>query len=163
MPKLKLALAAAAALSLTAGCDGRSDPPADTRAIQQQLRAQEAQWQSDYASRDVSRLESHYAAGGTIASPGAPLATDPASRRAALEPLTRDPNLHMEFASDQVRVARSGDLAYTRGRFTMRSTDPASGQPRTDRGTYITVWEKQQDGSWKAVEDFVTPGPATAG
>ena len=160
MPKFSLTVAAAAILSLLAGCNGGSDGSADARAIEQQLRAQEERWQSDYASRDLSRLESHYAADGAIASPGAPLATDAASRRAALEPVTRDPNLQMEFASDEVRVASSGDLAYTRGQFRMQSTDPTSGQPRTDRGSYITVWEKQQDGSWKAVEDFVTPGPA---
>jgi len=37
-------------------------------------------------------------------------------------------------------------------------TDPASGQPESSRGYYLTVWQKQADGSWKAVEDFVTPG-----
>jgi ketosteroid isomerase-like protein len=24
----------------------------------------------------------------------------------------------------------------------------------------VTVWKKQEDGSWKAVEDIATPGPA---
>ena len=42
----------------------------------------------------------------------------------------------------------------------MQSTDPSNSQVRTDRGNYLTVWKKQPDGSWKAVEDFVTPGPA---
>lgn len=151
-----LAYLSAAAALLLGGC---GEPSADTAAVEEQLRAQETQWQADYASGDVSRLERHYAQDAAIASPGAPLATDAQSRKAALEPLTRDPNLNMEFASDRIQVSNSGDLAYTRGRFTMQSTEPATNQVRTDRGTYLTVWKKQEDGSWKAVEDFVTPGP----
>jgi ketosteroid isomerase-like protein len=42
----------------------------------------------------------------------------------------------------------------------MASTDSATGKPRTEGGNYLTVWQKQKDGSWKAVEDFVTPGAA---
>jgi ketosteroid isomerase-like protein len=34
----------------------------------------------------------------------------------------------------------------------------------TDKGTYLTVFKKQADGSWKAVEDFtaseIPPAPA---
>ena len=46
-------------------------------------------------------------------------------------------------------------------------TDPATKQAKTENGTYVTVYRKQDDGSWKAVEDAVIPGapaaaPATA-
>jgi len=33
---------------------------------------------------------------------------------------------------------------------------------RTETGSYLTVYRKAADGSWKAVEDFTTPGPAVA-
>ena len=39
-------------------------------------------------------------------------------------------------------------------------TDPATKKPKTENGSYLTVYKKQPDGSWKAIEDFVTPGPA---
>ena len=42
-------------------------------------------------------------------------------------------------------------------------TDPATKKPLESTGSYLTVWQKQADGSWKAVEDFITPGPAPAG
>jgi hypothetical protein len=29
----------------------------------------------------------------------------------------------------------------------------------TDSGSYLTVYKKQSDGSWKAVEDFAAPDP----
>jgi ketosteroid isomerase-like protein len=44
----------------------------------------------------------------------------------------------------------------------MTMTDPATKKPATSKGSYLTVWQKQTDGAWKAVEDFVTPGPDAA-
>ncbi len=69
-----------------------------------------------------------------------------------------DPSLKMEFASDSVRVAKSGELATTRGHFSTQVTDPTTKKVKTETGSYLTVWKKQEDGAWKAVEDFVTPG-----
>lgn len=48
-------------------------------------------------------------------------------------------------------IARSGDLGFTTGPF---SVDDA----RTPRGQYFTVWRKQPDGSWRWVWDG-GPGP----
>jgi ketosteroid isomerase-like protein len=53
-------------------------------------------------------------------------------------------------------VAGSGDLAYSRGTYTMTMTDPKTKKPVTDHGSYVTDYRKQPDGSWKAVADIVT-------
>jgi ketosteroid isomerase-like protein len=50
-------------------------------------------------------------------------------------------------------IARSGDLGFTTGPF---SVDEA----RTPRGQYFTVWRRQPDGSWKWIWDG-GPGPRT--
>ena len=55
-----------------------------------------------------------------------------------------------------------GRAGITRGHYAIDTIDPATKQPRTDTGSYLTVWKKQADGSWKAVEDFVTPGAPPA-
>ena len=157
MMKLAMLVAAAGAMVVLSGC---GDDGSSQSVEIEKLKAEEAKWQRNYDARDAEGLGSHYASDGALASPGAPLATTARARKAALEGMAADPNMKMQFASDRTEVAASGDLAYTRGKFTMRSTDPASGQVRTDRGNYLTVWKKQPDGSWKAVEDFVTPGPA---
>jgi ketosteroid isomerase-like protein len=45
----------------------------------------------------------------------------------------------------------------------MQTTDPATKQAKSESGTYVTVYRKQADDSWKAVEDAVIPGaPAAA-
>ena len=154
-----IALAATALVALT-GCDQvpQKAPTVDAAAVEKDLRAIEAQWNKDYNSRDVDAIMGHYAEDAALANPGMQLVAASDSRRAAITQFVSDPNLKLSFESDRVQVAKSGDLAYTRGHFTMQGTDPATKQPRTDTGNYLTVWKKQSDGSWKAVEDFITPG-----
>ena len=159
-----LALATTALVAL-AGCDQAPSkaPATDVVAVEKELRGIETQWNTDYNKRDVDAIMGHYAEDAAIANPGAPLVAASDSRRAAITQFVSDPNLKISFASDRVQIAKSGDIAYTRGHFTMQGTDPGTKQPRTDSGNYLTVWKKQSDGSWKAVEDFVVPGgPAPA-
>jgi ketosteroid isomerase-like protein len=161
---ISLGLAAAATLALAA-CDHdgwKRHHRADTAKIAADIKAQEAQWEKDYTARNVDALAAHYASDAALGSPGAALATDDAARRKELQAMTADPNMKISFASDRVQVARSGDLAYSRGHYTLQMTDLATKQPATTTGSYVTVWYKQADDSWKAVEDFIIPGPAAA-
>jgi len=52
------------------------------------------------------------------------------------------------------KVSESGDIGYTYGIHT--NTDKATGN--LTKGTYITIWQKQADGSWKFVLDTGTQG-----
>lgn len=134
----------------------------DTAAIAKQLKDQEAQWARDYAEHDGEGLAGHYADDAALANPDTPLVTGKDAIRKETAAFAADPNLKVEFASDRVQVAASGDLAYTRGHYSMTYTDPETKKPASGSGSYLTVWQKQADGSWKAVEDFVTPGPSAA-
>lgn len=155
---------AASALVLLSGCDQapQKAPATDAVAVEKALRAVETQWNKDYNARDVDAVMGHYAEDAALANPGMALAAASESRRNAITQFLSDPTLKIDFASDRVQVAKSGDLAYTRGHYSMQGTDPATKQPRTDTGNYLTVWQKQTDDSWKAVEDFVVPGAAAA-
>lgn len=59
----------------------------------------------------------------------------------------------LSWAPETVAVVGAGDLAYTSGRYELASKG-ADGKPHVSRGTYLTVWRKQADGSWKAVVDI---------
>jgi ketosteroid isomerase-like protein len=52
------------------------------------------------------------------------------------------------------KISESGDLGYTYGLHT--NTDKVTGE--ITKGTYITIWQKQSDGSWKFVLDTGTQG-----
>ena len=130
------------------------------RKIEQTIRAQEAQWQDAYKSKNLEALAGQYTDDAAIAGPGDALASSEVDRRKELQGMTSDPNFALTFASDRVLVAGSGDLASSRGHYTLQMTDKATNKPVISSGSYLTVYRKQADGSWKAVEDFITPGPA---
>jgi len=55
-------------------------------------------------------------------------------------------------------ASASGDLAYTYGRYLY--TQPIAGKPaHTASGTYVTVWKRRADGSWRIAVDGGEPDP----
>jgi ketosteroid isomerase-like protein len=156
-------LLAAAALSLTAcqpAADKEDGASVDKAAIEQAIRDKETGWMEAYNKRDAAALQAEYEDEAAVAGFGAPLASDAAARKTMLEAFAADPALKVDFASDRIIVADSGDLASSRGHYSITSTDPSTKKPKTETGSYLTVYRKAADGSWKAVEDFTTPGPA---
>lgn len=55
-------------------------------------------------------------------------------------------------------AAEAGDLGYTVGNYTARGTD-AEGEQVIQDGNYVTIWRKQEDGTWKVALDTGNPGP----
>lgn len=151
----------AAAMVALVGCQ-QTAGRVDVAAIENELKQAEARWNQAYAAHDAATLASAYADDAALANPGAPLVTGAEAIRRETAAFAADPNMRVQFASDRIRVAASGDFAYTRGHYTLTMSDPATRRPVNSTGSYLTVWQKQRDGTWKAVEDFVTPGPAPA-
>jgi len=136
-----------------------ADPTADAAA----LKALETQWLAAFKARDPAKIASFYAPDATAMQPDLPVMNGPAAIQAGLTEAFKDPAFAVEFAAETAMVAQSGDLGYTRGTFTGASTDPATKQPVKGQGYYVTVWRRQADGGWKAVQDINAPGifPAT--
>jgi ketosteroid isomerase-like protein len=86
--------------------------------------------------------------------PNAPTINGKDAIRAALKPLFDDPNFAMTFQGSRIEVAKSGDLGYTQGTYTLTTTEPKTKKPVTDKGKYLTAYKKQADGTWKAVADM---------
>ncbi len=53
---------------------------------------------------------------------------------------------------DEVQAA--ADWAFERGRYEITLTPKTGGGPLQDRGKYITVYQRQPDGSWKMARDI---------
>jgi uncharacterized protein (TIGR02246 family) len=51
----------------------------------------------------------------------------------------------------------SGDHAIERGVYALRMRPKNGGNETADNGKYLTVWERQADGSWKIVRDITNP------
>lgn len=122
----------------------------------QALKDNEAQWNRDFASKDAEKLASHYADEAVLMSPGVPSSVGKDDIRKALTAMVSDPALSLKFHAAKVEVAKSGDLGFTQGSYTMTMTDPSSKKVINDHGSYVTTYRKQADGSWKAVADIAS-------
>jgi ketosteroid isomerase-like protein len=53
-----------------------------------------------------------------------------------------------------------GNLAYQRGSFTVIATPKAGGAARTVAGSFLRIYRRQPDGSWRMTRDMFNSGPA---
>lgn len=141
---------------LMAGCSQAPPPaPPDTRvADEKAIRDVEVAWSSDWATRDVDKILSYYADDATLMIPDMPLIKGRNAMKPGLTALLTDKNVSLRFVTSTVEVSKSGDLAYTQGTYSMTHTDPKSKKVVTEKGKSVTVYKKQADGSWKAIEDI---------
>jgi ketosteroid isomerase-like protein len=108
-----------------------------------------------FEARDAAKVISYYAPDAVIATaPGRPAAKDARAVSKAIKDDMADPNFKMSLSHEKTEVAASGDLAYRRGSFKITATNPLTKKAEQGEGTYLTVFKKQADGSWKTVEDF---------
>ena len=158
---LALVAGAAAATLALGGCQKAGGAGASASAVSDALKADEKKWNDQFKSKDLEGLLSHYADDAFFVAPGVPGANGSTEIRKAYSDALADNYFTISFASDRTDVAGSGDMAYTRGHFSEKYQDPTSKKIVSDSGTYITVYKKQADGSWKAVEDIAVADPAT--
>ena len=154
----KLTFVPVLGLMLLAGC--HTAPPAapavDLPAEQSNIRDIESGWVKEAAAKDVEKSAAHYTDDAVLMMPGTPAAKGKDAIRAAWKGLLEDPNVKLDFSADRVEMSAGGDLATTRGSYTMTVTNPKTKKPVEDKGSYMTVYKKQADGAWKVIEDMTT-------
>lgn len=134
---------------------------ASTDAAAAAVESVEAEMLAAFGSKDPAKLISQYASDALLALPGRTVKGTEAITKAYTEDFV-DPSFSLTFVNDNTDVASSGDLAYTSGTFNVSYTNPQTKQVEKVAGTYVTVFRKQADGSWKAVADIATPGAPPA-
>jgi ketosteroid isomerase-like protein len=107
-------------------------------------------------AKDFEKSMSFYADDASLLMANAPAINGKEAIRAAFKPVFDDPNFALAFQASRIEVAKSADLGYTQGAYTLTITDPGTKKPFTDKGKYLTTFKKQTDGSWKAVADMVS-------
>jgi ketosteroid isomerase-like protein len=91
---------------------------------------------------------------GMMVSEGATHVGREGIRRAAL-PWFADSLFALAWDPTFSAVSRSGDLGYTVRSYEV--TAEGDDGPVTGTGTYLTVWRRQPDGSWKVEADIGNP------
>jgi len=62
-------------------------------------------------------------------------------------------DLKFEWSPSHAEMFPSNNMGYTTGRYSLSFTDE-KGAKVSRTGNYLTIWQKQQDGSWKVMSDF---------
>lgn len=159
---MSMALAGTAALALAlSGCSKVATSGADPDSVKRAIKADEAKWNKQFQDKDQEGVIGHYSDDAYFVAPGVAGTTGSTPIRQIFANAWTDPAFQLHFASDKIDVAKSGDLAYARGKFSEQYTDKPTGKVMSASGSYITVYKKQDDGSWKAVEDFAAADPGS--
>jgi uncharacterized protein (TIGR02246 family) len=164
-PKLLLVSTVGLAFA-AAACDRYSDRNANTDTTTADaansgdatnaVKNAEAGMLAAFRAKDSTKLTSYYTPDAVLAVPERTVKGTDAIAKANAEDL-RDPAFKLDFTNDRTDVASSGDLAYTSGSFNVTYTNSKTKKVEQGKGTYVTVFRKQSDGSWKAVADIATP------
>jgi uncharacterized protein (TIGR02246 family) len=160
MKTLSRPIAMLGALAL-AGCvtEQPAPEPPDTRAADEAaIHAAVKEWSASAQAKDADKFASYYAEDGVLMLEDAPDIRGVAALREGIGGMMQDPNFGLSFAADRVVVARSGDLAYETGTYTLTMSDPEQ-KPATQKGHYVVVWQKQVDGAWKVMVDVPVSDP----
>jgi ketosteroid isomerase-like protein len=78
--------------------------------------------------------------------------------RAGMSKQFRLPGFKITWEPTKAEFLGKGDFGYAVGRYEVRFDDQ-HGKPMVERGTYLTTWQKQKDGTWKVVSDIGSPDP----
>jgi ketosteroid isomerase-like protein len=117
------------------------------------LRAADQAWLKAYQEKDAVKAAGFYADQGAMLAPNAPLLTgrDALAEFIAKSFAMRD--YHITWRPNKIEVAQSAELGYTSGTYEMSFRQP-SGKLFLDKGKYLMVWKKQNDGAWKVLFDM---------
>ena len=132
------------------GCAPQVDTAADKAAIRDLM---DVQWLNAAQAKDVDTVLSFFADDASRFPPNASIITGKEAIRARVSEAYSGPRVAISWQTTKVEVSGSGDLAYSHGTYEETVNDP-EGNPVTDKGKWVTVWEKQPDGTWKVVVDI---------
>ena len=122
--------------------------------LEQELMRLEREFSDASGREGVRAWSSRWAPNGRIYAGGVEQ-VGPAAVESALGPMIAEHGERFTWWPDTAVVAASGDLGYTLGRYAIVGTAGQAGDTIA-RGHYVTVWQKQPDGSWKIAVDIGT-------
>jgi len=157
MQKSALALMALV-VAIAAACAPKVNDPADVQAVKDTAPA----YDKFANAADAAGLASNfYAADAVRMDPNQPASAGTEAIRASLEKSYAQSSEQIRNVIDDVRVA--GSYAVAKGTFEGTSTPKAGGTAVPVKGKFVTLYERQGTGPWKAVWDIYNSDLPEAG
>jgi len=117
------------------------------------IRKADQDWMAAFTSKDVNKAAAFMAPDGAMYEPNAPPVQGLDAVKNALAGMFKMSDEKLTWTPTLVEAAKSGDLGFSSGTYEFSFKDP-SGKTIDDKGKYVTVWQKQADGSWKVIRDI---------
>jgi len=140
--------------ALLFGCE---QPEAvDREAEGEKIMAASREWAKSEKAEDYLKFWTEDA---LVMSPGQPTYRGHGEISEMLRESESIPGFQVDWEPQEVYVSESGDLAYLieKSAFSM---DDSTGNKLTEYHKAVTIWKKQEDGSWKCVVDIMNPDPS---
>lgn len=78
--------------------------------------------------------------------------------RAGMTKQFKLPGFKITWEPTKAEFLGQGDVGYAVGRYEVSFTGD-DGKPHVSKGSYLTTWQQQRDGSWKVVSDIGSSDP----
>jgi uncharacterized protein (TIGR02246 family) len=135
-------------LVLALGACTASPAPADTTADVAAADAVRDAWVTAFSAGNAEGVSALYTADAIFMRNHQPTLTGQAAIRAAMQAQMDAMTTSISVTTDETMIM--GDTAVGRGRFTTALTPKTEGTaPIADEGSYMTVMQRQADGTWK--------------
>jgi ketosteroid isomerase-like protein len=130
-----------------------SENASNIQPMERTLRDLDGQWSKAAAAKNLEQTIAYYSDDAVVLPPNAASAMTKEAIRNTWKALLASPGLVIAWKPTRVELAKSGDMAWVSGTYELTMND-ASGNPMSDRGKYLEVWQKQPDGNWKCAADI---------
>ncbi len=128
------------------------------QAVQSAIERTNAQFVEAASRGDMAAVAALYTLDAVLLAPNSPMVRGRQAIQGFFEAMRQQMGIP-QLSLDTIQVQESGDVACEVGAYTMK-LQPPGGEPASDRGKYVVVWNRQSDGSWKlAVDIWNTDSP----
>ena len=124
----------------------------DLKADEAAIRKADSDWVEAARSKRVDAWLAFYTDDAVVLPPNDKVANGRENARKSVGDLLSLPGLSITWQPTNVVVARSGDIAYLTGTYSIAFKD-ANGASTADQGKLLEVWTKQSDGKWLCSAD----------
>ena len=131
---------------------GAPDPLAEVRRA---IDKGNAQWSEGWLKGDAAMVAALFAEDGVELAGSGKIFKGPKQIAEHLKTAMQDADPGVKVTVTTTMVWLDGDTAYETGKYKYEYTE--KGKPGKDEGSYVTIWKRQKDGSWKLVMDMGVP------
>jgi len=117
------------------------------------------EWSKLAGTDSIERILSFWADDAIVMSPGQPPIKGKTAIREMVEGTSKIPGFKISWEPLSVAVSKSGDLAFLIEQNQITIND-SLGQPITEYNKAVTIWRKENDGSWKNIVDMWNADPS---